>query len=436
MSLATIADEPWRAEETPLGEISGLSLPAMAVETLANGITLHRLSRGTAPVARVAVFVPGGEIDAEHRTMAGLSAELLREGSLHYPGGKLASLLESNGAWLGSEPLRHWRRFSLFSLTHRLPVVLPAMLDMIMHPEFSPGPFEACRQRLAAFQATEQRKVAFHARKLSAQMTWGATNPTAHFDTDRDIAAISRESVIDFHRRSLSTGGMHVYVSGGLTEGDVELIRRELSSLKSEGEGIVPVIEPPVAVAPSVEYGEVPGALQSAIKATIPAIPRTHPDYVGLRLAVTALGGYFGSRLNSVIREEKGLTYGINASLVGVEDTGYVSISSQADPQYVEQVISETCSELRRMAIADYPTDELTRLRRSVLSSLASTVESPFTISDYHETYLSANIPDGYFEAQLHALDHLTAEGLAELSARYLDPEQLRIAVAGPAPQS
>lgn len=433
MSVApTIADEPWRSQETPLGEISGLKLPPMQVERLSNGVTFHWLSRGADPVARIAVFIPGGEIDVDHRSVVGISTELLREGSQLYPGGRLATLFEGNGAWLGAEPMRHWRRFSLFTLTNRLPVVLPALLDMIMHPEFAEGPFEACRQRLAAHQATEERKVAFHARKLSAEMTWGAGNPTARFDSSATIMGISRDRVIEFHRRSLATEGMHVYISGGLTAADVTLLKESLAALASEGPGIPKIIAAPTPVPPSECHVEVPGALQSAIIATIPAIPRSHPDYVDLRLAVTALGGYFGSRLNSVIREEKGLTYGISSSLVGVEDVGYVSISSQADPTYVESVIAETRTELSRMAEPHYPDDEITRLRRNALSVLASTVESPFTISDYHETHLTADIPAGYFEAQLRAIEGLNAERLAEISSRYLNPDKLRIAVAGP----
>lgn len=433
MTYSQIADEPWRADETPLGEISGLKLPAMTEERLPNGLTLHLLSAGAAPVARIAMLIPGGEVDTSHRSVVGLSAELLREGSLHYPGGALASLIEGNGAWLGSEPMRHWRRFSLFSLTNRLSVVLPAFIDMIMAPEIAAGPFEACRQRLAAMQATEERKVTFHARKLSAEMTWGADSPTARFDTAAQIASLSRDEVMDFHRRSLATEGMHVFVSGGITDADARLLRNALSELTSIGPGIARVEIPPVWMSPQVRHVEVAGAMQSAITATIPAIPRSHPDYVDLRLAVTALGGYFGSRLNSVIREEKGLTYGISASLVGVENVGYVSISSQADPSYVDSVISETCSELLRMATPDYSSDEITRLRRNALSTLASTVESPFTISDYHETFLTADIPSGYFEAQLQALDRLSPQRLASLAARYLNPHQLRIAVAGPA---
>lgn len=242
---------------------------------------------------------------------------------------------------------------------------------------------------------------------------------------------MSREDVASFHHQSLSVGDFHVFCAGGITPAEVELLRSSLSALTPEGPGVPRVIVPPAPAAPCMATTDVADALQSAIRVTIPAIPRSHPDYVDLRLAVTALGGYFGSRLNSVIREEKGLTYGIHAAMVGVDDYGYLSISSQADARYVDRVIAEIRSELARMALPDYPADELTRLRRSVLSSLASTLESPFSISEFHETMLTADIPQGYYEAQLRSLDALTPDRLAELSALYLDPARMLIAVAG-----
>lgn len=145
MSAERLDDEAWRSEETPLGEISGLVLPQMHSERLPNGLTFHWLPYGSAPVARIAVMVPGGDIDTDSRAKVALSAELPREGSEAYPGAALAGIFESNGAWLGTEPLRHWRRFILFSLTNRLPVVLPALVDMIMHPQIAEVPFEACK---------------------------------------------------------------------------------------------------------------------------------------------------------------------------------------------------------------------------------------------------------------------------------------------------
>ncbi len=76
---------------------------------------------------------------------------------------------------------------------------------------------------------------------------------------------------------------------------------------------------------------DLPDSRQAAVSIAIPAIMRSHPDYELLRLAVTGLGGYFGSRLNTELREERGLTYGVSAALVGSLDGALCRLPPSAD---------------------------------------------------------------------------------------------------------
>lgn len=165
---------------------------------------------------------------------------------------------------------------------------------------------------------------------------------------------------------------------------------------------------------------------------SIPAIPRTHPDYNALRMTVTALGGYFGSRLMTNIREDKGYTYGISAALLGAREGGYTMISAQCDDRYTEALIEETKSELRQMVDKPLSDDEFNRLKFNVASDLASTLDSPMTMMDYYILKRSVGIPDNYFEARQATLATIDPDTIREMSRRYLDPDQLRISIASP----
>ena len=74
---------------------------------------------------------------------------------------------------------------------------------------------------------------------------------------------------------------------------------------------------------------------------------------------------------------------------------------------------------------------ELTNLRLNLESTLATTLDSPFTRAEYYSTCLNLNIPTDYFDRQQDALEALSPEGITEISRRYLDPAQARIAIAG-----
>lgn len=164
---------------------------------------------------------------------------------------------------------------------------------------------------------------------------------------------------------------------------------------------------------------------------SIPAVPRSHPDYNLLRMTVTALGGYFGSRLMMNIREDKGYTYGISSALLGSREGGYIVISAQCDNRYTSALIDETRAELIRMADSPLSDDELKRLKFNVASDLASTLDTPMTMMDYYELRHTIGVPDDYFYARQKALAEITPEIVCEMSRRYLNPDSLRISVAG-----
>ena len=97
-----------------------------------------------------------------------------------------------------------------------------------------------------------------------------------------------------------------------------------------------------------------------------------------------ALGGYFGSRLMSNIREDKGYTYGISSALMGALNGAYITIQSQQDHAYTDAVIEETMKEIERLRTKPMGKDELERLRAFAMSQLAAVLDTPFDISAYH----------------------------------------------------
>ena len=173
------------------------------------------------------------------------------------------------------------------------------------------------------------------------------------------------------------------------------------------------------------------GSLQSAVAISLPAIARSHPDYNPLRMTVTALGGYFGSRLMSNIREDKGYTYGISAALLGSLDGSYITINAQCDNRHTEALIEEVRKELTDMVRRPLDESELDRLRFNVASDLASTLDSPMTMMDYYELNLTVGTPADYFEARRKTLADITPEKVCEMAGKYLNPDMLRISIAG-----
>lgn len=409
------------------------SMPEPDVTVLPNGITLHTFASGNVGVCRLSVVIQGGEAEAPSAPLAKLSAQMLTEGAGGMTGAEVAESLDYNGAWITSKSDSHHRSVTLFSLTRNLKPLLPLISDMVFMPRFDEGEFEVYRERMAQALDTDLTKPSYVAAKGAECAFFGHGHPFSREVSPQDIRRLTTEAAAEFHRTALNGKNIHVFLAGNFDDRLRQEIADFWGAVDAMESGHSLLLEPPRITADRGRRIHIPvsGAVQSAINIMIPAIMRTDPDYEALRITVIGLGGYFGSRLMANIREDKGMTYGISASLLGYHEAGAVSITTQADADYVDDVVKEVERELDRMASGDFSTDELQRLRNYVSLVLASQLDSPFSIIDYHESHITAGTPADYFQRQIDALKNLDARRIAELSRRYLVPSRMVVVTAG-----
>lgn len=406
-------------------------LPAETVEILPNGITFHRYSGGDQPVCNLLVSFSGGVQETPTEYEAQMAMSMLQEGTAKYSGADIAEILDFNGARFIRSTSAHRSGVNITMLNSGADEVLTLLADMLTAPSFPADAVEAAKNVATSQLQINSSKVSFLADKECARMIWGDSHPTSKVATEEEIRAISRNTLSAWYSRMASGRTCHVFLSGLLDDRLVDKVRDFLLSLNLAGEGVESLIIPMSPAAAGVNFVEKEGARQNAVAAAIPAIPRSHPDYIPLRLAIVALGGYFGSRLMANIREEKGYTYGISSYLAGSLEGSFTGIAAQCDMTYTEPVITEIRNELRDLVLNPPSGEELRRLKLFCSTSLIETLDSPISIMGYYATSLFAGIPDGYFEAQQRAIEALTPDTIAEMAEKYLRPDDLRIAVAG-----
>lgn len=408
-----------------------LTLEAEEKTTLANGLTLHTLCGGDQDVARLSITIEGGTDDTADPCIASFAAELLREGNSRHDSEQIADIFDYNGAWISTSASSHHTTLRLSALTSRFDAVLPDTVSCLTEPTFPDDAFEVIRRKGAAQQRLNLSRVSFLANADNKRLICGPGHPESRIPSPEDIEAIALDEIVDFHRARLDASRMHAYLCGKLTPQLTDCVARQLETVPCRNQPSPVRIVPFAPLAPSTSAVSRPGSLQSAVVLSLPAVARSHPDYNVLRMAVTALGGYFGSRLMSNIREDKGYTYGISAALLGSLDGSYITISAQCDKRYTEALIDEVRNELRGMATRPLDADEMSRLRFNVASDLASTLDSPMSMMDYYELQLTVGTPSDYFDARQRTLASISPDAILSVSQKYLDPESLRISIAG-----
>ncbi len=410
-------------------------LPPDRIERLDNGVTLHTLDGDAASLTQLTLLFPGGKTDVSNPNVPTMAASLVSEGAGPFSGSEIADRLDFAGATFSPHSSVHYTGMSTMLLNRNLPDILPLLQAMTEEPHFEDRDIENLRNLMKARLRMDEGKVLFRAQTAFNQLIYGKSHPQAFIPNIESIEAIDHRALVEFHRSLVKPGRLHVYLGGSLDDRTTDAVKAFLSSLKAPGpevEGITPRMEVPRPERPQTVFTEMPEAVQSAIYAGVPAIRRDEEDFINLRLTVMALGGYFGSRLMTNIREEKGLTYHIESYLASQHEDGMVVIQAQCNSDNVSEVEDEIRKEMRMMAENPPAGRELERLKLTAMTRLVETLDSPLSIMGYRQLELVTGTPRDYFEVQERAIEAITPEIMAAMASKYLEPGQLRVSIAGP----
>ncbi len=415
-----------------VADFADLRLPSVKQRVLSNGGRLLVISDGTQPVAQLTMNWVGGVAESPSVAVAKLVSAGLREGATTVTADELEEILDFNGAQLRSSANSHYSSVSLAATSNRLASVLPTVLDTVYNPIFPAERIDRLRQRIIAARNVELERVEVLAAEEALRHVAGVGHYLTRKLMAQDVLKLTTDEMIQWHNMVYNPATMTAYLSGDISEElenkVAQLLELTPATTPSIEDRIVRFKPEPTSTPVFIEKT---GAQQCGVNISIPTIDRQHPDYANLRLAIYALGGYFGSRLMSNIREARGLTYGINSSLCGYRECGVVEIAASTSPQSVDELVSETIAEIKRMVDNPLTADEMQRVRRGYFTRLAATLDTPFGISDFIMSSQLNDSPSNYFDMQLEAVRSATPEKISSLIDRYVEPSQAIITVAG-----
>ena len=176
-----------------------------------------------------------------------------------------------------------------------------------------------------------------------------------------------------------------------------------------------------------------PGAPQTTVRMAGPALARSDPDYPALALAVTVFGGYFTSRLNDNIREQKGYTYGAHARVDHRRAVAQFGIAADVGRDVTVASLVEIGYELGRMVALPVGQGELDAARRYLQGTLAMGIQTQTGLTAYLSTLVGSGLPVEYLRDYPAGLERVTVEDVVAVSRRFLSPRGLATVLVGDA---
>ena len=414
----------------PMGEFS-LTRPER--RQMKNGIPLNIIRAGSQEVVRMDVLIGAGQWHQTQSLQAMFTNRMLREGTQSMTSAQIAEKLDYYGAWLELSSSPNCGFITLYSLNKYFHHTLAIIADMLMHPTFPEKELgvvlEANRQQFLV----NSERVEVIARKQFNRSLFGEVHPFGRFAVESDYRKITSEVLRAFYRQHYHSGNCKVYVSGKVTPEIVACIEGHLGDAPW---GEVKPVEPLQLIEPCTTtqkhvFVEKADALQSSLKMGCFVVDRLHPDFLKARAMVTLFGGYFGSRLMSNIREDKGYTYGIGAGVVNCPGSGIMAITTEADNQYIDAIIREVYHEMDRLCNDLAPREEIEMVRSYMLGDFCRSYEGPFSLSEAWIYVETADLDEDFFVRQVDSIRSFTPEEIRTMAQRYLCKEKLIEVVAG-----
>ena len=403
-------------------------MPHKAV--LSNGVPVYIIKGGTQDVLRIDLLVRGGYSIQERPLQALFTNRMLREGTSDYKAEEISRLLDYYGAWIEMYSLQECNRITLYTLGRYLEPMLNMLESMVKRPLFPSENLETIRANNKAFYHINSQKVDVVAQRHFEKAIWGENHPLGHIVCAEDYDAITEELLRKYHSLYYGSQSMAFFISGNVDDKCVAAIEKRFGDIWGSNENIDFAVAPPVSV-PGASKVKIDGVLQSGIRVGRMVMDTSHPDFHRFRFLTVILGGYFGSRLMSNIRERNGYTYHIEAEIDAYGSRNAFMISTETDNEYVEPLLAEVDKELKRLRDEYVPKEELELVRNYTLGELCREYEG---VLPKAEVFISLWLSGQPFEAVNDYLDTVCSVSQTELRSlaqEYLSPEQMSQIVVG-----
>jgi zinc protease len=406
--------------------------------TLASGLDVFVVERRELPVIDMQVVVRAGAAATDPATAgrAFFTAALLDQGTTTRSATAIADEAELLGATLQTRATWDACTAALHVLTQRLDPALDLLADVMLRPTFPADELERARQRrLAAIlqEADEPRVVAS---QLFARAAFGDRHPYGApvGGTAATVATLRGDDVRAFHQQWFAPHNAFIVAVGDV---DALSLRARLDDRFGGWTGtragplpVTPLPPPPVR---SIGIRHRPGAPQSELRVGLPGPPRRTPDYFPLLVANTVLGGSFTSRLNILLRQEKGYTYGAGSSFAFRRDGGPFLASTAVSTAATADALNDMVREIGRMSAEPVPEPELERARNYIMLGLPRTFETTGDIAEHVSDVALFDLGVDWYEHYAEHVRAVDADAVRDACRRWLRADELTIIVVGDA---
>ncbi len=399
-----------------------LQLKPYQAYTLRNGVPVYAVNAGAEEVMQLEWVFFAGNSQEEQNLVAATTNFLLRNGTNTKTAFQLNEYFEYYGAYVNRACYNETATISMHCLSKHVGELLPVVKEMITQSTMPSEELAIYKQNMKQRLKVSLKKSDFVAGRLIDTYLYGEKHPYGKYSSAEDFDALERDQLLHFYNQYYIQGKLMLFVAGKLPANINILLDQHFGDLPNNP---VEVKEHQIILAQEKKYRITndPNGVQGSIRMARTFPNRHHPDFLKVQVLNALFGGFFGSRLMSNIREDKGYTYGIHSYLHNHIQHSAWMVSTEAGKDVAEATVAEVYKEMKLLREELVDEEELLLVRNYLMGSILGDLDGPFQIIGRWKNIILNNMSENYFYDAIHTIKTISAEELKGLAEKYLIPE-------------
>ncbi|WIY83788.1 pitrilysin family protein [Propionimicrobium sp. PCR01-08-3] len=358
------------------------------------------------------------------------------EGTLPHPGTALAEAVEDIGALYSGTARQSSTVCRMEAAATQLGPALRLLAEIITRPAYDTADIERHRAlRLAEIEQTLARSSSV-AQLGFQDAIFGRGTRVGRPAAGRvaSVQAITRDDVAEFHDRWWRPDRATIIIAGELPAGVADLASDAFGGWAATGEKAEHETTGRNPQTPVIWVIDRPDAVQADLRIGSFGPDRRDPTWAALQVGACAIGGSFGSRVNRVLREERGYTYGAYAGFRPLRNAGSFVLQTSCRTE-VSAAAARAAVDLLRVADAPFTDAEIVDAKNFLLGIAPLRFQTADAIADEASVLAGTGLAASWFNQQQAEIAAISAEQATSAFAGTVRPDQLSIVVCGDAEQ-
>jgi zinc protease len=411
-----------------------IKFPPYEIQTLPNGLQVVVVLHHEQPVVTMRLLVRAGTASdpKDKLGLAHLAASLLDQGVKNMSAQEMNDAVDFIGGAMGAGAGNDLTFCNMVVMKDSFETGLRMLSDMARYPAFAPAEVERQRQQMLSGLQVSAEDPGYIANAVFDRLVYGfhpygmPENGTA-----QTIAGITRDDLVAFHARHFAPNNAILAIVGDVTaEEAITAAKKIFGDWQKRDLPAQTFIEPPEPTRRVIVVNK-PDAVQTEVRVGHLGIPRKHPDYMAVNLAIRILGGEGSNRLHQVLRTERSLTYGAQANMDTLKETGDFEAETNTRSEATGEVLRLIVDEFWRLQRERVGERELSDAKAYLTGSFPLTIETPDAIATQVLNVLFYGLPVEQLQSFRDRVNAVRTDDIERTARYFLRPDRLSVVLVG-----